>query len=188
MGAGLAAGLAGILAACQGSLPIPTPEGQGPVRRPEPLPPATPPSAPQIRLDVDFGRTVRLEGVSVEQEALRPGQFLRIWFHWLANDVSQEDLRSLGQIVGPYGRVMGKEDDQIGPRKNYLSRWRRGDRSVDEMRIRIPPSTPPGEYGLVVAVLRPDNQTHVPITSEASRLTLWGEDALLVTTIEVRLS
>ncbi len=84
-----------------------------------------------------------------------------------------------------FGRVVGKEDDQIGRRKHQLSRWAPGERQVDEMRIRIAPSTPPGEYGLSIAVLRPDNETHVAITSRPVRTTLWGEDAVLVGTVEV---
>lgn len=151
------------------------------------LPPAAePPSTPRSRLDVEFGRAVRLEGVSLDGQVVRPGEYLRVWLHWQAIDAPREDLRSLGRLIGPNGRVVGKEDDQIGPRRHQLSRWRPGDRQVDEMRIRIPPSATPGEYELVLGVLRPDNQTSVPIVSPTDRTTVWGEDGVLVAAIEVR--
>jgi hypothetical protein len=183
----LAAGAMSALAACQNPLPlpVPTPAATGPARRPQPLAEAEPPGEPAARLDVDFGRTVRLEGVTVEQEVVRAGEYLRVWLHWQATEVSQEDLRALGELIGPNDRVMAKEDDQIGQRRNYLSRWRRGDRHVDEMRIRIAPSTPPGEYGLALSVLRPDNQTRVPITDQPDGTPIWGEDAILAGSIEV---
>ena len=192
---GLAIGAA-TLVACQNRLtvaPFTATPAAGPSRRPQPLPDAEAPEAPETRLDVDFGRTVRLEGVTIDHDGVRAGEYLRIWLYWLALDTSQEDLRALGRVIGPNGRVVGKEDDQIGRRKNYLSRWRPGDRQVDEMRIRITPSVDPGEYALVMGVLRPDNQTHVPISSlagaspatSAAQSALWGEDAIIAGTIEV---
>ena len=189
---GLALGTLATLAGCQSRLPVPPPFGSTPAtqpRRPQPLPDAEPPDAPGTRVDVDFGRAVRLEGVTIDGDGVRPGEYLRVWLHWLALSPTQEDLRALGRVVGPDGKVVGKEDDQIGRRKNYLSRWHPGDRQVDEMRIRIAPSTPPGEHALVLAVLRPDNQTHVPITSPpgatAAQPPPWGEDSVIVGTIEV---
>ena len=187
---------AATLVACQNRLPVPpfvdTPATSQP-RRPQPLADAPAPEAPAMRLDVDFGRAVRLEGVTIDRDGVRTGEYLRVWLYWLALDTSQEDLRALGRVIGPSGRVVGKEDDQIGRRKNYLSRWRPGDRQVDEMRIRIAPSVDEGEYALVMAVLRPDNQTHVPISSlagaplgtSAAQPAMWGEDAIIAGTIEV---
>ncbi len=181
------------LTGCENRLPISSPFAATPTatapRRAQPLADAPPPEAPATRLDVDFARTIRLEGVTVAEGSVRTGQYLRVWLHWLVLDLSQEDLRALGRVVDATGRVVGKEDDQIGPRKNYLSRWRPCDRQVDEMRIRIGQSAAPGECALVLAVLRPDNQTHVPITSipgrGAGQNSLWGEDAVLVGAIEV---
>ena len=192
---GLAVG-ATVLVGCQDRLPVPsfavTPT-TGSARRPQPLVDAQAPEAPETRLDVDFGRAVRLEGVTIDRDGVRAGEYLRVWLYWLALDTSHEDLRALGRVISPNGRVVGKEDDQIGRRKNYLSRWRPGDRQVDEMRIRITPTVDPGEYALVMGVLRPDNQTHVPISSlagaspatSAAQSALWGEDAIIAGTIEV---
>ena len=186
---GLAAsGLAIVLAGCDRALPIvPTPLTASNVRRtqPAPLEPATPPDAPATRFDAVFGRVVRLEGVTVERDTARRGEYLRVWLHWQSVAESQEDLRSVGQMVSDGWRVLANEDDQIGRRRRFLSRWEIGERSVDEMRIRIGPNVDLGEYGLTVGVLRPDNQTHVPITSRLPAASVWKEDAVLVGTIEV---
>ena len=53
------------------------------------------------------------------------------------------------------------------------------------MRLRVTPSSEPGEYGLAIGVLRPDNLTPVPLTSRAPSAATWQEDAVLVGTIEV---
>jgi hypothetical protein len=144
-----------------------------------------PPAVPAIRLDAVFGRVVRLEGVTIERDTARPGEYLRVWLHWQSVAECQEDLRSAGQLVSDGWRVLANEDDQIGKRRRFLSRWEIGERSVDEMRIRIAPSVDLGHYDLAVAVLRPDNQTHVPITSRLPDASVWQEDCVLIGTIEV---
>jgi hypothetical protein len=153
--------------------------------QPTPLEPASPPDAPATRFDAVFGRAVRLEGVTIERDSARRGEYLRVWLHWQSVAESQEDLRSVGQLVSDGWRVLANEDDQIGRRRRFLSRWEVGERSVDEMRIRIAPSVDLGEYGLTVGVLRPDNQTHVPITSRLPAASIWKEDCVLIGTIEV---
>lgn len=169
--------------ACQGHLSSPV-SSTASIRQPR-VSPTEVPTPPSSSMAVDFGRVVRLDAVQLGGETVRPGDYVRIWLHWIAVGVAQEDLRSLGEIVGPNGRVVGKEDDQIGDRRNQLTRWRVGDRQINEMRIRVPPSARPGEYGLVVAVLRPDNQTRVPISSPTDRVSPWSEDGVLVGTIDV---
>src|SRR6266540_4349887 len=87
-------------------------------------------------------------GATIERETVRAGEYLRIWLYWQSVAASQEDLRSVGQVVADGWRIAASEDDQIGRRRHFLSRWETGERSVDEMRIRIAPSVGPGEYGL----------------------------------------
>lgn len=178
----LAGGLLLGATACQGRVPTASSSHEIPTIRSGAVERVTPVARP---VDIEFGRVVRLEAAKIDQDSLRAGESLQVWLHWLATGVAQEDLRSLGQVVGPNGRVVGKEDDQIGSRRNELRRWKVGDRHVDEMRIRIPPGAPPGEYGVVMAVLRPDNQTRVPITSPTDRLAPWSEDSVLLATIEI---
>jgi hypothetical protein len=186
---GLAASVfALVLAGCDRMLPISTPSliASSPRRvEPTPLEPMAPPDVPGIRIDAIFGRAVRLEGVTIERDSVRPGDYLRIWLHWQSVAECQDDLRSVGQLVSDAGRVLANEDDQIGRRRRFLSKWDVGERSVDEMRVRIAPNVDVGEYGLTVGVLRPDNQTSTPITSRLPEASLWQEDAVLVGTIEV---
>jgi len=176
-----------VMAGCDRSLPLAQSPLVSPPRTPRaaPLEPISPPDAPAIPIDAVFGRVVRLTGATVERDSLHSGDFLRIWLYWQSVGESQEDLRSVGQIVTDGWRVAASEDDQIGRRRRFLTRWDVGERSVDEMRIRVSPSVGPGEYDLAVSVLRPDNQTHVPITSPPPGLGIWKEDAVLVATIEV---
>jgi hypothetical protein len=181
-------GLSLFMAGCEGKLPIvPTPlAGSSPRRNePAPLAPAGLPTAPNTLVGATFGRVITLEGVTVERDAVKAGDYLRIWLHWHAPAQSQEDLRSIGRVVTTGGRVLASEDDQIGGRKRHLSRWQVGERVVDEMRLRVTPSSAPGEYGLAIGVLRPDNLTAVPMTSRAPTAATWQEDAVLVSTIEI---
>ena len=53
------------------------------------------------------------------------------------------------------------------------------------MRVRVTSSAAPGEYGLAVGVLRPDNQTAVQISSRLPVGSDWQEDSVLVGTVVV---
>jgi len=186
---GLAAvGLSLLAAGCEPRLPIvPTKAATPPPRRaePAPLPPARPPAAPATKVGAIFGRVLTLEGITIDQDTVKAGDSLRIWLHWQLTTEPQEDFRSIGRLVTGGGRVVASEDDQIGGRKRRLTRWKVGDRAVDEMRVRVAPSAAAGEYGLTLGVLRPDNQTAVPITSRQPGVSDWQEDAVLVGTVVV---
>jgi hypothetical protein len=53
------------------------------------------------------------------------------------------------------------------------------------MRMRIAMGAPAGEYGLALGVLRPDNQTTVPMSTRPQTVSTWQEDSVLVGTILV---
>jgi hypothetical protein len=186
---GLAAvGLSFLTAGCEPKLPmVPTKTAAQMPRRvePTPLPPAGPPATPWTRVGAIFGRVLTLEGVTVDQDTVKAGDYLRVWLHWHLTAEPQEDFRSIGRLITGGGRIVASEDDQIGGRKRHLTRWQVGDRAVDEMRVRVAPSAVAGEYGLAVGVLRPDNQTAVPITSRQPVVSDWQEDAVLVGTVVV---
>jgi hypothetical protein len=181
-------GLSLLTAGCDGKFPIvPTPLAGTPTRRtgPAPLAPAGAPSTPKVLIGATFGRVVTLEGVTIERDTVKAGDYLRIWLHWQSTAQSQDDLRSIGRVVAGNGRVLASEDDQIGGRKRHLSRWKVGEQVVDEMRLRVTPSSAPGEYELAIGVLRPDNLTAVQVTGRAQSAATWQEDAVLVGAIEV---
>jgi hypothetical protein len=186
---GLAAvGLSLLTAGCEPKLPmVPTKTAAQTSRRiePTPLPPARPPAAPGTRVGAIFGRVLILEGVTIDQDTVKAGDYLRVWLHWHLLAEPHEDFRSIGRLITGGGRIVASEDDQIGGRKRHLTRWQVGDRAVDEMRVRVAPSAVAGEYGLAVGVLRPDNQTAVPITSRQPVVSDWQEDAVLVGTVVV---
>jgi hypothetical protein len=138
-----------------------------------------------VSIGATFGRVVSLEGVTIDRETVRAGDHLRLWLHWQAVGQATEDLRSIGRLVMANGRVLGSEDDQIGGRRHHLTRWQVGERRVDEMRIRVVPASAPGEYGLVIGVLRLDNLTPVQMTTRPPSVPDWQEDAVLVGMVEI---
>jgi hypothetical protein len=177
-----------VTAGCDRTLGIvPTPLAAPTPKKVEPAPlsPAGPPTSPGVPVGAVFGRVVTLEGITIDQDTVNAGDYLRIWLHWQLTAEAQEDLRSIGRVVTSNGRVLASEDDQIGGRKRHLTRWQIGDRAVDEMRVRISPNAAPGEYELAVGVLRPDNQTAVPVTSRSAVATDWQEDAVVVGTVSI---
>ena len=124
LGSLLAVGAASVLAGCEPRIKLPAPLATPTptTRKPQTLAAKRPPAEPTLKLGVDFGRVVRLEGVTIDEETVQAGGYLRLWLHWLSVAQSQEDLRSIAHLVGAQGRVVAKEDVQIGGRRRYLSR------------------------------------------------------------------
>ena len=188
LGGLMAVSVCGLATGCERSLSLASSALAGTsVKTPTPTPlePAKPPPAPKTVVGATFGRVVLLEGVTIDREMVKAGDDLRIWLHWQSVAAASEDWRSIGRLVTANGRVIASEDDQVGGRRRHLTRWQMGERVVDEMRLRVIASCPPGEYGLFVGVLRPDNQTTVPITGRPSTGSHGQEDAVLVGTVEV---
>lgn len=182
------AGLSPMVAGCERALALMSaarPDAQSKRMNPAPLPPANPPVVPAVLVGVTFGRMLRLDGVTIEQETVTAGEYLRLWLHWQTTGPATEDWRSIGRLVTPAGRVLAGEDDQIGGRRRHLTRWQAGDHCVDEMRVLVTAGVPAGEYLLAVGVLRPDNQTSVPVTSRPYSPPDGQEDSVLVGMIEV---
>jgi hypothetical protein len=144
-----------------------------------------PPRLPAFPLDVEFGRGLRLDGVSLARRSLPPGTKFRLWLYWTAIAQCDEDLRSVGSLFADGGRILAREDDQIGGHRHVLSVWAMGERNVDEMEISVARKTPEGEYLLGISVLRADRQTAVPVSSRTSHAVAPGEAAVAVTTIAV---
>ena len=186
---GLSLVSAGLATGCDRKLGlVPTPLARSTPRKvePAPLPPSGPPTSPGVLVGAIFGRVVTLEGVTIDQDTVKAGDYLRLWLHWQLTAEAQEDWRSVGRLVTGSGRVLASEDDQIGGRRRHLTRWQVGDRAVDEMRVLVSANASSGEYDLAVGVLRPDNQTAVPVTSRlASSATDWQEDAVVVGTVSI---
>ena len=113
-------GLSAVAAGCEAKLPsMPTPLANAQPRRtiPAPLAPAGPPASPAVTVGAAFGKVVVLEGVTIEQESVQAGEYLRIWLHWQSSGPASEDLRSIGRLMSANGRVLAAEDDQIGGRR-----------------------------------------------------------------------
>lgn len=134
---------------------------------------------------VHFGKILSLDGVTFENDVLKPGDQWRLWLHWRLIGTSSEDCRALCELVGPQGRVFAREDDHIGSRRSRLSRWSVGTRNVDEMRLRVSPSALAGELAVVLSVLRADNQTRVPLDLAGRGFDRLRDDGVVLGTVEI---
>ncbi|MFN8522168.1 MAG: hypothetical protein U0821_03590 [Chloroflexota bacterium] len=153
--------------------------------RTRPLGHSDPPEAPGVPAGIEFGRVLRLTGVALDQDSAHAGDQLRLWLYWQSLAAAPEDWRSLTEVVNPVGRVVAREDDYVGERRRRLSKWVIGDRQIDEVRVRIPGSTPQGEYAVVVSILRQDNQTNVRVSNHQGSLPIVSEERVVAATIEV---
>jgi hypothetical protein len=144
--------------------------GQVEVIDPDPL--VGPAALPvQISINADFGQSARLVGYSLGSGPFKAGEVLPLNLFWqsltqspgplLATQIQLQD--SAGQTVLAYERPPLRPTDQ----------WQSGTLLRDPYEILLPPTLPPGEYQLVVALADPTQ----------ARLAVNGSDQLRLTRI-----
>jgi len=89
-------------------------------------------------LQVDFGGELRLLGYGVEQEAVQPGQTLRLTLYWQALTRMQEDHSIFVHLVTPEEVIVAQTDTHPGLGNYPTSTWPEGVVVQDVYPVAIP--------------------------------------------------
>lgn len=143
------------------------PEGQPPfelthVRIADTLP-GPPADGPKVGLDLIWGESIVLRGLSLEGDRFRvvdlePGEALLVDLYWQVERAPQADyalfLHLVGEAFNPAtgGPIWGQQD--APPLQGmWLTRtWRTGEALVDRHAITLDPDAPEGSYSLVLGL------------------------------------
>jgi hypothetical protein len=140
----------------------------------DPNPPVGPAALDvQTATEAIFGQEARLVGYSLGLSPFKAGEILPLNLFW----------ESLADAPGPLRIMIQLQDTRAGqPVFSYERepirpslQWRRGALLRDPYDLSLPPTLPPGDYRLVVALLTP----------EQTRLVVGGSDQLLLTVVTV---
>ncbi len=100
---------------------------------------------PQHRLDwiylsaADGQPLVRLRGYDLAQEAIRPGETVRVTLHWEVLDTSATNYILFAQLFGQGGNKVGQRDTYPGLGHYPTSFWQPGQVILDEVPIPVAP-------------------------------------------------
>jgi len=117
------------------------------------------PQSPAVPLHICLGEHIRLlgytlvvEGVSLEERAVHPGQSLRLMLHWTATETPAGDYSVFVHLLGPDGTLVAQQDNWPLRGACPTSLWGPGERFDDPYELVVPPGVPPGPYTLVTGM------------------------------------
>lgn len=116
---------------------------------------STVPLTPDHPLEATFGDEIELRGYDA-QERITPGETLRVALYWHTLHAVPVDYKVFVHLLGP-GDVPIAQDDGIPVGWTYpTASWQPGETIRDEHLLAIDPSTPRGDYRLIVGLYDPD--------------------------------
>jgi hypothetical protein len=118
---------------------------------------------PSTRLDVDFGRMIRLRGVDLPAEA-QAGEALRFTLHWQASAPVDFDYSAFAHLLDAQGNKVAQLDWQPHDRMGILptSAWPQGWPVTDTQVLPLPADLAPGDYTLLVGFYNWQNGSRLP--------------------------
>lgn len=141
---------------------IPAPSGTGETRQVlaslnHPPTVSSAPLAPDHQLKAIFGDEIELLGYDVQERAA-PGDTLRVALYWHALQPVPIDYKVFVHLLGPEDAPIA-QDDSIPVGWTYpTTGWQPGETIRDEHLLVIAPSTPRGDYRLIVGLYDPDTR------------------------------
>ncbi len=120
---------------------------------------------PRHPLAFELGPGLRLDGYSLEETVLRPGQPLRLALRWRATAPLAEDYTVFVQLLDDDGRLRTGHDSQPANGFRPTSAWPVGETIRDNHSWPLPDDLPPGRYRLVTGMYLLRTMERLPVRS-----------------------
>ena len=111
-----------------------------------------PPTEMRHPVSLVLGGAIRLVGYDIPQESIAADDELPITLHWESLSPVREDYNVYVRLVDEMGNVWGQVDRLPLGGLWRTSQWQPGTFAQDEYQLSLRPGTPPGVYGLEVAM------------------------------------
>jgi mannosyltransferase len=114
--------------------------------------PAQVADAPAVPLDARFGSTIHLDGFTLLNERLAPGDILQLALFWRAAGPISERYKVFVHLYDEGGELVAQTDSEPGATLRPTDTWVPGELIADRYGVLIPPETPDGTYTLAVGL------------------------------------
>jgi len=116
---------------------------------------------------LNFGDKLLLRGFDLPATA-RAGELLPVTLYWQSLALMDVRYRTFVHLEGDQNSLWGQHDDDPGCRL-ITTDMLPGMTSSRQFRVPVAPTTPPGEYKVVVGLYRPDTQERLPIWNNTAQ-------------------
>jgi hypothetical protein len=121
-------------------------------------------AAPAHGLDARLGQSITLVGYTLESDAVRPGESVRLTLYWQAMDKVMARYTVFTHVVDSKGLPVAQTDSPPLGGTAPTDSWQVGATIIDRYAIAIQPGTPPGQYELRVGMYSWPDLTRLPVT------------------------
>jgi hypothetical protein len=133
-------------------------------------------------VQMNLGDLISLVGYEAVDEAIAPGQILRLSLFWEAIDDPLDDYVVFANLLDSEGKVAAQHDGQPVGGLRPTATWVVGETVRDNHGLLIPLGTPSGAYQLVAGMYLPASGQRLPVSGAMERI---AGDAILLGTVEV---
>jgi hypothetical protein len=126
-----------------------------------------------------FGQGISLQGFTLAENILRPGEPLTLTLFWQRNGPVSQDYHLFVHIVDDTDQLIAQLDGPPISRYYPTYEWAEGLLLPDPHIIEIGPDVPPGTYRLIVGMYEWPSLVRIPaFRTDGSR---WPDDRILLT-------
>jgi hypothetical protein len=131
---------------------------------------------------MNLGDLVSLVGYEAVDEAIAPGQILRLSLFWEAIDDPLDDYVVFAHLLDSEGKVVAQHDGQPLGGLRPTATWAVGETVRDNHGLLIPRGTLPGEYQLVTGMYLQASGQRLAVSGAMERV---AGDAIVLGTVEI---
>ena len=114
--------------------------------------PAAVAETPTVPLDARFGTAIHLDGYTLLNERLAPGDILQLALFWRAAGPIPERYKVFVHLYDEGGELVAQTDSEPGATQRPTDTWVPGEQITDRYGVLIPPEAPGGIYTLAVGL------------------------------------
>jgi hypothetical protein len=130
---------------------------------------ATATARPVQSLDVRVGGDVRLQGYTMSQSVLRPGDTLECVIWWQAERGALDERSVMVHLLNARGERVAQADGPPASGVRPTSQWRSAELIIDARQVALPANLRPGEYTLLIGMYRWPSLERVSLHNGATR-------------------
>jgi 4-amino-4-deoxy-L-arabinose transferase-like glycosyltransferase len=116
---------------------------------------------------LDFGHQLRLHSYDLPAPTAQPGDLLPVTLYWQSLAPMEIRYRGFVHLVDQNGTLWGQHDDDPACRLLTTDMFP-GQRSSRQFRLPVAPTTPPGQYQIIVGLYHPDTLERLEIWDNLS--------------------
>ncbi len=149
--------------------------------------PPEPATEMDTALTVPFGEAITLQGYTLNETELQPGDILQVTLFWQTAVSLDQRYKVFLHLIGPHGELLAQRDSEPGGGLNLTTIWSPGETVIDNHGLLLPTELPPGSYTLLLGLYDvADPTARLPVQTPTGTTDALVSDALPLAEITIR--